>query len=52
MGRNFTFCTNMGGKLHGQIALSLGGERRYPSENLKDLTEVFNCGQKNNFDTN
>jgi hypothetical protein len=41
----------MSGKLRGKIAPSLGAQSRYPSENLKGLTEVFNCGQKNNFDT-
>jgi len=39
------------GKLHSQIVLALGAQPRYPSENLKDLTQVFNCGQKKNFDT-
>jgi len=41
----------MSGKRHGQIALSSVAQRRYSSEKLKDHIEVFNCGQKNNFDT-
>jgi len=36
----------MSGKLRGQTALSMVAQYRFPSENLKDLTENFNCGQR------